>query len=81
MKKENGELMRLRTVIENDRLNVSSDFDNVIRSDVKSLLNDYFELKNNPTFSVTKNGNVYDVIITAQASRLKPFGVIPKESI
>ncbi len=78
-KKQNQELMRLKTVIESDRLSVGSNFDELIVSDLEELLWDYFELKGRPSLSIAKQGNGYAVNIQAKAVRIKPFGVLPKE--
>ena len=43
-KQQSKELMRLKTVIESDRLSVGSNFDELIVSDLEDLLRDYFEL-------------------------------------
>lgn len=76
--KLNGELMRLRTVIESDRLNVSDNFDELITADLGEVLGDYFDLKTRPVLTVTKENGGYLVRVEALAVRIKAFGVIPK---
>lgn len=78
-KQQSKELMRLKTVIESDRLSVGSNFDELIVSDLEDLLRDYFELKGRPTLFIAKQGSGYVVNVQAQAIRVKPFGVLPKE--
>ena len=77
-KQQSKELMRLKTVIESDRLSVGSNFDELIVSDLEDLLRDYFELKGRPAL-FAKQGSGYVVNVQAQAIRVKPFGVLPKE--
>ena len=43
MKKDKNELMRLQTLIENDRLSTGDSFVELIVSDVEKLLKDYFD--------------------------------------
>lgn len=76
--KLNGELTRLKTVIETDRLNVADNFDELITADLTSLLSDYFDLKTPPQMSVVKESGYYLVQIEAIAFRIKTFGVVPK---
>ena len=78
MSKLNGELMRLKTVLETDRLNVAENFDELITADLTNLLNDYFDLKTSPQMRVAKENGYYLVQIEAIAFRLKTFGVVPK---
>ena len=74
----NGELMRLKTVIETDRLNVADNFDELITADLTSLLSDYFDLKTPPQMTIVKENGYYVVHIEAIAFRIKTFGVVPK---
>ncbi|PWM75240.1 MAG: hypothetical protein DBX59_02085 [Bacillota bacterium] len=78
MSKLNGELTRLKTVLETDRLNVADNFDELITADLTSLLSDYFDLKTSPQMRVVKENGYYLVQVEAIAFRLKPFGVVPK---
>ena len=76
--KLNGELTRLKTVIETDRLNVADNFDELITADLTSLLSDYFDLKTPPQMSIVKENGYYLVRVEAIAFRIKTFGVVPK---
>ena len=51
----------------------------LIVSDLEDLLRDYFELKGRPALFIAKQGSGYVVNVQAQAIRVKPFGVLPKE--
>ena len=76
--KLNGELTRLKTVLETDRLNVADNFDELITADLTSLLSDYFDLKTPPQMRVVRENGYYLVQVEAIAFRLKTFGVVPK---
>ncbi len=78
MSKLTGELTRLKTVLETDRLNVAENFDELITSDLTALLSDYFDLKTPPQMRVVRENGYYLVQVEAIAFRLKTFGVVPK---
>lgn len=78
MSKLTGELTRLKTVLETDRLNVAENFDELITSDLTALLSDYFDLKTLPQMRVVRENGYYLVQVEAIAFRLKTFGVVPK---
>jgi len=77
--KINGEIMRLKTVLESDRLNVAGGFDELITADLNALFGDYFDLKTRPVLTVTKENGGYLVKAEALAVRIKSFGVVPKD--
>lgn len=64
---------RLSKVIEADRLNAGAFTGELIVSDLKLLLNDYFELLNSPTIEVLSAENGYKIIINACATQIKSF--------
>ncbi len=72
------ELVRLKNVLSDDRLNVSKEFYQLITGDIYKILRDYFDLKNLPTMEVLKSDGGYKVVIECDAIRLKPFGVVPR---
>ena len=78
MKKQKHELIRIKNLIECDRLNAGDDFDELLKSDLKKLLLDYFDFDNIPNVSIQKEGDVFVVEIKLTALRIKTFGVIPK---
>lgn len=78
MKKDKFELVRIQTLIENDRLNKGDDFEELIINDIHKLLIDYFEYRELPSLCITKNGNKLNVVISLQAIAIKPFSVVPK---
>ena len=78
MKKKNGELGRLKSIIETDRLSVGANFDELIESDLTKLLSDYFDLKGEVKIFIEKQNGIYNLSIEANAVRIKPFGSIPE---
>ncbi len=79
MKKDKNELLRLQTLIENDRLSTGDSFVELIISDVEKLLKDYFDFRCIPEISLSKLGDKYKVNISVLATRIKNFNSIPKQ--
>ena len=77
-KKTSYDLLRLKTIIKGDRLGVSDSFDELVLSDLNSVLKDYFELKTEPTLSVEEKNGSYFICIEAAATRIKTFGKVPE---
>lgn len=75
-----GELIRLKNVIESDRLSVSENFDELITSDLYAVLSDYFDLRTPPVLTVSKENGGYLINVQALAVRIKTFGVVPKNN-
>ncbi len=78
MKKEKKEILRLQNLIENDRLKLSGDFEEIIIMDIDRLLREYFDYKNYPTLTIIKKEGKFKVDINVCATRIKPFGVVAK---
>jgi hypothetical protein len=78
MKKDKYELLRLQTLIENDRVNMSDDFMSLVESDAEKLLKDYFDFSTPPKLSIAKFGDKYKVQLNVVVVRLKNFGTVPK---
>ena len=79
MKKDKNELMRLQTLIENDRLSTGDSFVELIVSDVEKLLKDYFDFRLAPEISLSKSGDKYKINISVLAIRIKNFNSVPKQ--
>ena len=79
MKTNKKELARLKALIENDRLNTGDDFYNLVTSDIKKLLSDYFDLSSNPQMEIVKKGDNLIVKMVVTATRLKTFVSLPSE--
>ena len=77
-KKTSFDLLRLKTIIKGDRLGVSDSFDDLVISDIKKVLKDYFELKTEPSLSVEEKNGSYFIKVEVVASRIKTFGTVPQ---
>ena len=73
MKKEKGELIRLQSLIESNRLNNLDNFEELLLNDLHKLLSDYFDFNNMPTLKLLKDGNVIEVKISLVAKSIKNF--------
>ena len=69
----NNQLLRMQTLIEQDRLEVSDGFCQLLISDLNKLLLDYFDFNGVPEISMKKNSNEYQVNIILHPSRIKVF--------
>lgn len=76
--KNKNELMRLMTLIENDRINTGDNFIELIVSDLDNLLKDYFDFSATPELFIEKQNGKYKINISLQATRIKNFASIPK---
>ncbi|HBF86309.1 MAG TPA: hypothetical protein DDW54_01365 [Clostridiales bacterium] len=68
MKKDN--VIRLKRVIESDRLSVTQDCIELIIKDVSSVLNDYFTLSEKPEIKIIPCGDEYLITVSAKANAL-----------
>ena len=78
MKKNVNEVMRVKKLIESDKLDAKDEFFNLLTIDLDNLLKDYFEYGGYPDLSIVKEGGGYKVGITFRAERLKNFTSLPK---
>ena len=62
---------RLNSVIENDRLIISSEMSSLISYDLKNLLNNYFNVEGGVSIRVVAEQNCYKIEISANASGVK----------
>ncbi len=67
---------RLQSVIEKDRLLISSDLSSLIEYDLTNLLQNYFNIEDKVTISVAPQKEYYQITILGKASGVKPFGII-----
>ena len=72
------EIVRVRSILENDRMNISDNFLELLSGDLSELLRDYFDFKGEPLVSIEKFGDRHKVEISILASRLKNFECVPK---
>ena len=78
MRKNDNELLRIQSLIENDRLNTAQNFYDLIISDLHKILSDYFEYRGVPNLKISKCGKNICVEIGLLASAIKNFITIPK---
>lgn len=68
-----NQILRVQTVIENDRLNAGDGFGELLLSDLSKLLLEYFDFNGNPEIEIQKNGGNYKVSIVIYPTRIKVF--------
>ena len=76
MKNKSQEIIRVKNVIENDRLNMGKGFTDLFVEDFSKLVKDYFEIEKQPVLYIVKDKNGYKVEISFYANRVKPFNSI-----
>ena len=64
---------RLDSVIEKDRLIITSETSSLIVYDLKRLLDSYFNVEGEVNLTVNEGIGGYDLIVTAKASNIKNF--------
>lgn len=79
MKKLKNEMIRLQSLIECDRLSVGDSFVELVESDVKKLLKDYFDFRAAPKLMIEKSGDKFKIELILYADRIKNFAIAPKE--
>ncbi|MBO5928340.1 MAG: hypothetical protein J6Q32_05780 [Clostridia bacterium] len=78
MRKQNKELKRIISLIENERLCVKNNFEELLLKDLKRVIKDYFELASDVNLEIAKiNGN-YSIKINFNASNLISFSTLPE---
>ena len=78
MRKSKNQLLRLQTLIENDRIMTGENFTEMLLSDVDKLLRDYFDFSLPPNLAMERVGKGYLVSISINATRIKNFANIQK---
>lgn len=81
MRKEKKELLRLQTMIENDRVNTGNNFLQLIESDINKLLRDYFDFTIPPEIKIETQNNAYYFTLNLKVSRIKSFASVSRETI
>lgn len=69
---------RLDSVIEKDRLIITSETSSLIVYDLKRLLDSYFNVEGEVNLTVNEGVGGYDLIVTAKASSIKNFKMLSK---
>ena len=79
MTERKKDLMRIQSLIENDRLSTGDNFEELIRSDIHKLLQDYFEYRGLPSVVLEKENGKLRFFVELTPSAIKPFGIVPKK--
>jgi hypothetical protein len=77
MKKKGGQLIRVQSILEGDRLSVGDSFSKLVINDLARVLNDYFDYLGEPIMKVEKCGDRLKVEFSIFASRIKTFESLP----
>ncbi len=77
-KKEKPEITRLKNLVAHDRLNFGGDFESLFINDFKKLIFDYFELNDDISLNIIKDGDKFKVQLDFTANNVKSFSYIPK---
>lgn len=77
MKKNSNEIMRVKKIIENDKLDARDEFFDLLTIDLDNLLKDYFDYDGLPLINIVKEGGGFKVGVSIKADRLKNFTSIP----
>lgn len=80
MKLKKHSVMRVESLINNDRIRHSEGFVELLTGDVDKVLKDYFDYKGYPSVTVYKNGNIFSVQILLNAESIRAFSALPQES-
>lgn len=73
MRRNKNDIIILQSIIENDRVNSSANFTNLLLSDLNNLLREFFDFKEAPDLNIERSGGSYFVQINFTASRIKNF--------
>ena len=79
MKAKKNSVIRMETLINNDRMKNSEGFVDLLTEDVDTVLRDYFDYKGYPDVKVFKNGNFFTIQIALNAENIRAFSVLPQE--
>ncbi|MBQ9513955.1 MAG: hypothetical protein IJR66_03140 [Clostridia bacterium] len=72
------EMIRISSMIENDRLYLTDNFSVLLSKDVERVLTDYFDGVSGIKLAIEKGNGCYISNITFNALRIKTFNSIPK---
>ena len=78
MKVKNS-LLRVETLINNDRMKNSDGFLDLLTEDLNRVLKDYFDYNGYPVVDVVKNSGVFSVNVSLTARGIRTFSRLPQE--
>lgn len=76
MKKQEKELVRVNNMLNNDRVNIGDNFQNLLMIDLIKVLKEYFDMKENPSLVMQKESDFLKVSVNFNANTLKNFKTI-----
>ena len=79
MKSGTKSLVRVETLINNDRIRTSDGFSDLLKMDLSNVLRDYFDYKGEPVVRIMKSGNKFQFSLELTASGIKGFKRLPKD--
>lgn len=71
--KDNSQILRIKNIITNDRLEVEESFIKLFSLDLNKLLENYFSLISPPNFSINKTNEGVVININFMSSHIKYF--------
>ena len=69
--KKVSDTLRLKRVIESDRMIFTTEILELISSDLKTVLKEYFHIVENPTIEIKKTDELYEIKILTKADTLR----------
>ena len=76
MKKQEKEIVRVNNILNNDRVNIGDNFQNLLMIDLIKVLKEYFDMKENPSLVMQKESDLLKVSVNFNANTLKNFKTI-----
>ena len=73
---KNGDAIRLKRVIENDRMSLTGESTELIIGDLRQVLAEYFSITEKPTLSIKVLNGEYLVSVKFKADALRTFSKI-----
>ena len=74
---KNESFLRLKRVIESDRMSITAESAELILRDLEFVLSEYFHITEKPTLSISVKNGDYKVEIRFSADALKTFAKVP----
>lgn len=75
--KNKNDVLRLKSIVRNDRFSAGDEFYEMVISDASKTLREYFDFKDNVSLNVTKAEGGYRVSVNFFAESVKPFTKVP----
>ena len=71
-----GNSERIMRMIESDRYGFANDSKDIIRGDIEAVLSEYFYLPSHVKIQLDKNGDRFDLKISAENCSMRNFNVL-----